>query len=513
MSNVTLAIRHLRDEQMLLRQGGLYWVVADQVGDAAALAIQCLAAMPAQARASLLCCGHDSQTLAQALSPDNGPGELALFDIKEVEIGLALASLTGELTRTIKTTGSIIVLMLPADAWKSGAAPPLHQWFHAMRQWLTHRRSTLLVISHGQSPQLHSQLLRMNEMLSGLAQLYRRDGGVRYQLNYWLSDLGVCSGQELDVVLDEQGFALSADARTAPQLPHADDQRIYLTQRLALGGAPALSDQWRLFEHRDELLAQARHARAASVIVAIDSNLQVEGLARQLHDLRECCGNSLKIIVREIEPCLRYRDERLLVSCGANITVPHGTPLAHFISIIDSVQGQIWRHSRNTDFQSLFERLRPPAERGLMTPSEFLHTVTRIYSGASDEISHQLLKLTPRGGLGIEQYLSQVSLRRYGDIACVVEGDFYLFLFACRVDGLEPALSNICRLAWRDMFSKVQVLPGVDALPHSTFLNAVKLPATFHLAQERTAGGLDQLAEHIAYSPKRTALPITDACL
>jgi len=512
VSQVSLAIGHLRDEQMYLRQGGLYWVAADLAGDAAALASQCLASMPAQAKATLLCCGHSSQALAQALPADQGPGELTLFDIAEPAMGLALKTMVGELTRAVAAPGNVIVLMLPASAWQSEAAPALRQWCQTLSGWLARRQSTLLIICHGQAPQLHERLLRLNETLSGLAQLYRRDGGIRYQLHYWHSELGVCSGQELELELGEQGFILSATEQANPQLTHTDDQRIYLTQRSVLEGSPALSDQWRLFEDRDDLLLQARHARAASVIVAIDSNQQVEGLARQLHELRERCGSGLKIIVREVEPCLRYRDERLLVSCGANITVPYGTTLAYFFSIIDSVQGQTWRHSRQTDFQSLFERLRPPAERGLMMPAEFLSTVTRIYGGASGEISHQLLKLTPRGALDIEQYLNQISLRRFGDIACVVNGDFYLFLFACRADGLEPALGNICRLAWRDLFSAFQILPGVDALPRDIFLNAAELPPSFHLAEERTAGSSAQVAERGTYAPARFTLPISDVC-
>jgi len=491
----------------------MYWVAADQAVDAAVLACQCLAAMPEQTRATLMCCGHDSQALTQRLAVDAGPGELALFDLKEADIGLALTSLVSELNRTIRASCNVIVLMLPVSAWESQAAPGLRYWCQRVTQWLSHRQSTLLVISHGQAPELHNKLLQLNEKLSGLTQLYRRDGGIRYQLHYWHSELGVCSGQEMELELGEQGFALSASEQANPQHTHTDDQRIYLIQRSVLEGSAALSDQWRLFEERDDLLLQARQARAASVIVGIDSNQQVEGLARQLHDLRERCGSSLKIIVREIEPCLRYRDERLLVSCGANITVPYGTTLAYFFSIIDSVQGQTWRHSRNTDFQSLFERLRPPAERGLMMPTEFLATVSRIYDGAAGEISHQLLKLKPRGGLGIEQYLNQISLRRFGDIACVVGGDFYLFLFACRADGLEPALGNICRLDWRDLFSDFQILSGMDGLPRADFLSVAEIPVTFRLAEERTAGSSAALAERGAYAPTRTTLTLTDACL
>ena len=512
MSQVTLDIRHLRDEQILLRDGGLYWVAVDQASDSAALAVQCLAAMPAHAQGMLVCCGHSSQDLAQKLAADTGPGQLKLFDIYKDDIGLTLKSLVGELTRAAPVAGTTIVLMLPGSAWQGEVAPQLRHCCLSLRQWVGARQCSLLVISHGQTPQLHDGLLRLNDTISGLAQLYRRDGGIRYQLHYWRSELGVCSGQEFELELLVDGFALSVNEQANVQAPHTDDQRIYLTQRSVLEGSPPLSDQWRLFESREDLLQQASHARAASIIVAIDSNLHVEALARQIHALRERCGIALKIIIREMEPCLRYRDERLLVSCGANITVPYGTTLAHFFSIIDRAQGQTWRQSRTTNFQSLFERLRPPPERGLLTPQEFIGMVERVYNGASGEISHQLLKLMPRGGLEIEQYFSQIGLRRFGDVACVVNGAFYLFLFGCRADGLEPALGNICRLAWRDLFSSFQNLQGVEALPREDFLAAPLLPPTFALAEERTASSSAEAAGRVAYSPRRTTLPITDPC-
>ena len=512
MSQVTLAIRHLHDEQILLDNGGLYWVAVDQASDSAALAVQCLAAMPANARATLVCCEHSSQELASKLAADTGPGLLKLFDIKKADIGLTLKSLVGELTRTAPAADSTLVLMLPDSAWQSDVAPQLRHCCLSLRQWLRARQCSLLVISHGQASQLHDRLLRLNDTLSGLAQLYRRDGGIRYQLHYWLSELGVCSGQEFELELGADGFALSVNEQANEQLSHTDDQRIYLTQRPVLEGSPPLSDQWRLFENREDLLQQASRARAASIIVAIDSNREVEALARQIHALRERCGIALKIVVREMEPCLRYRDERLLVSCGANITVPYGTTLAHFFSIIDSVQGQTWRRSRITDFQLIFERLRPPAERGLLAPREFIRTLERVYSGASGEVSHQLLKLMPRGGLAIEQYLNQIGLRRFGDVACVVNGAFYLFLFACRADGLEPALANICRLAWRDLFSEFQAFPSLEALAREDFLAETSFPPTFILAEERTAGSSAGAAGRGAYSPQRSTLPITDLC-
>lgn len=91
-----------------------------------------------------------------------------------------------------------------------------------------------------------------------------------------------------------------------------------------------MSKHWYLFENRDALLEAAQSASAATVIVGIDNSYQLLELAQQLHDLREHCGPQLKIVVREMEPSVRYRDERLLLACGANLIVPDGTLLSRF---------------------------------------------------------------------------------------------------------------------------------------------------------------------------------------
>jgi hypothetical protein len=135
-----------------------------------------------------------------------------------------------------------------------------------------------------------------------------------------------------------------------------------------------------------------------------------------------------------------------------------------------------------------------------------------VYSGASGEISHQLLKLQSRGGLQVEQYLSQISLRRYGDIACVLDGTFYLFLFACRADGLEPALGNICRLPWADIFSACESLSSVDHLPRKAFIEATELPETFRLADERVIDNLSQSVGLTGFTPHRITLSLTEPC-
>jgi hypothetical protein len=122
------------------------------------------------------------------------------------------------------------------------------------------------------------------------------------------------------------------------------------------------------------------------------------------------------------------------------------------------------------------------------------------------------LRLRPRGDLNIDQYLSQITLRRFGDVACVLDGVFYLFLFACRADGLEPALGNICRLPWRDIFSDCQVLSGADALPRRAFIDAPHDLEASRLATGQVTTDLTRAISQSGYAPQRITLSLSEPC-
>ena len=367
-----------------------------------------------------------------------------------------------------------------------------------------------MVVTHGDALALHTELLQFNETLSGLSRLYRHNGEIRYQLHFWHNPLGVSAGQEFKLSVDSQCFTLIPQTTVDTQPRVADDQHVYLAERAVLEGSPSLSRHWYLFESRQALLEEAQSARAATVIVAIDNSHQLLELAQQLHDLREKCGPELKIVVREMEPAVRYRDERLLLACGANLIVPEGTVLSRFLSMIESVQGQRWQYSQNSDFETLLERQRPPQVRGLVSPRVFYETVEQIYTDSSGEVTHQLIKFVPVPGLAPELFLNQMCLRRFGDIACLLNGELYLFLFACRADGLDPALGNICRLPWRDLFNQRHVLSGMTDLPEEPFLHSTELPEGLSIPTEHAVVAAPVALSHPPLVAQRITLPLSE---
>ena len=327
------------------------------------------------------------------------------------------------------------------------------------------------LISGGQGTALVERLRAVNQSVDGLAQVYRGKGGVRYLQHFWSNPLGKAGACELQLERRNAGFAVTG----APQVP-ADtggDELLCLAQRPVLEGAPAFSEHWQVCESLDELSAKASRAVSATVIFAIDGGQRLDHLARQLHRLRQRRGNALKLVVREMAPTLRYQDEQLLLACGATQIVPFGASLSRFLTMVESIQGYVWRRNLPSDFDALLARLRPQAICGLVAPRAFAEAVQTMWQGVRHgEIVHQLLVLHPAPGLTPLQACSRTAFRRDGDIACVVGEVLFLFLFACRCEGVEQALDHIFQLSWKELFISQEVLADLDSLAAPAFLDS-----------------------------------------
>lgn len=461
---LTLAIAQLRDELAQLRRGSLYWLSCAREEDADLLCRQVLAGMAPDARAALLVGGRAPQALLQGLDGLQGPAELASFSFAECRTRATLEHLPDELERVLRLRGRLLLLSLPAHGWDAFDEPRLLEWCARLRAWLSRHGCCLLVLSHGTSATLALRLHACNEYLAGLAQLYRGEGRIHYLVHFWRNALGVNGSCELE--LEEGAAGLAVCSQSVPAaLPVAGDQQLNLALREVLEGAPALSEHWLLFDEPSALLARALRAQAASVLLEISSNARVGDLARQLAELRRRRGAALKLVVRELEPCLRAPDEQALLGCGANLIVPYGTRLPRFLNLLGSVQGQLWRGRLPADIDAFLRHRQPPPLCGVLPVGQFVAKVRELLGTARpDEVQHLLLELDTVPGLSVAQAFSQCRLQRNGDFACLLGGRLYLFLFGCPVEALEMALGNVFRLPWRELFVGHRVLAGVDEL-------------------------------------------------
>ncbi|WP_336333697.1 cellulose biosynthesis protein BcsE [Pseudomonas putida] len=487
-----LAISGLGAESSQFHVQGLYWLACDTAEDATLLCRQVVGGMPDHVRAALIADAPASAEVLGALDAAQGPAELALYETNPK----ATLHLVEDLPR-IDVPGRVLVLLAPAEVWAGGN---VERWCNALRPVLLAEAALLLVISSGQSTGLVERLRAFNQGVDGLAQLYRGKGGVRYLQHFWSNQLGKIGTRDVELARLDAGFAVAG----APQ-PHSDtggDELLYLAQRPVLEGAPAFSEHWQVCESLDELGAKASLAVSATVVFAMDGGQRLDSLAHQLHRLRQLRGNALKLVVREMAPTLRYQDEQLLLACGASQIVPFGASLSRFLTMVESIQGYVWRRHLPSDFDALLARLRPLAICGMVAPRAFAEAVQAMWHGVRNgEIVHQLLVLRPAPGLTPLQACSRTVFRRDGDIACVVGDVLFLFLFACRAEGVEQALDHIFQLSWKELFISQEVLTGVDSLATSAFLeDSLPRPPMLDVAAQLPAQARPALA------PRRVAL-------
>ena len=451
-----------------LSEGRVQWVMVEQESDAALLTQQFIQRLDSSQLAVAICSDARQKNLVAKLDDVSGPSELRCLALSLRHFSNFLKRPCSELDRAGNMRGRCILLAIPSVAWEAFGERALITWLDKMRAWLLDRSATLLIVSEGICDTVSDRLSRLTHSLSGFASLSRTAVGPRLFLHFWNASRGLISSREYHLVFQSGGLRMAASSEIDPGIEYPDQGRVH-AERSVLEGAQSLPAQWRIFEGRSELFQHALASRAASVLFAITRNDQVEDLAHQLNQLRRTCGNQLKLIVRETSPCLRYRDEQLLLTGGASLVVPFGTSLPRFLTLVESVQGHVWQRQLK-DIEANLDELKPLPLRGQQSPLGFAEAVLEMWpSSASGEIIHQLIRLQPVPGLSLEQVLSQTRLRRNGDIACIADQALHLFLFACRAESLEAALGNIFGVKWQELFVGLEQLTDLDFLSRPDF--------------------------------------------
>lgn len=448
--------------------GTIHWVQIEQSYDAMRLLRQTLTSM-SQARAALVSTDTLQQELLNDLPADQGPRELAFLTIKPSRMRAMLRALPSELDRAIRVENRLIILALSSEAFSEN---PLGRWVETVEKWLNRRSATLLVLCEGEPAGFSAQLYDRAPGLSGFAQLYRDQATPRLLIHYWHNR--PASGEPREVLLTEHadGFrTIQMLANSTQGHDAAQDLHKVHAERAALAGIRNEPLGWQVYPDRPELLHHAATASYATIILGVSRSDEVDELVLLLDRLRRSCGNNLKLIVREVAPCLRYRDDQLLIAAGASLIMPFGTPIARSLTLIDSIQGHTWQRQSPTDIADSLNRSKPLPLRGQLTPRVFAESVRQMWIAKQHgELEHTLLRIRVLPGLSVESLLGESRFRRQGDILCTTPGELYLFLFACRGETVEAALDNIFPLSWQELFVSFERLDDLDALARPLFL-------------------------------------------
>ncbi|WP_375056612.1 cellulose biosynthesis protein BcsE [Zobellella sp. DQSA1] len=497
----SIGIRGLLDELLFMQAPGLYWLNVDRQYDAMLLSRQAIGAQADHAKVALLCAGGRALDVADGLG-EGGPSRLPLFSLPDSEA--AIVSLTEDLMRTLKPRGYLLILLTPLSLWQRLSEPLLRRWLTDTHGWLAQQGCTLMVIAHGAGgTALHTALLSRHRTLYGLGRLHSLQDSCLYQVDFWCNQAGVSARQQMKLTrAREEGWRVVPDSPQQPQ-PRNDEHQV-LAELAALEDMPAPTELWRLFDGADALCDEGLKARTATLVFVLERGSAIEALAQRIHRLRQQRGNGLKLVVRELSACLRRIDERLLLTCGANLVVPHHAPLSRFLTLLDSIQGQVFARHLPADIGTLIDSMRPLRLKGVVSLERFQGALHDLMANPllPEDGKGLLVSLCPVAGIRPGQVLTLCRMQRDGDLATVVGDRVFLFLFACAINELELTLGRIFRLSAAELFSHrvvwhqdrhvLEQLQGLNSRPGSTGGWAV----------HTDAGSLAETAETLSHPPR-----------
>jgi cellulose biosynthesis protein BcsE len=449
-----------------LRCPGFYAVLADTQPQAERLGLGLLHAQNEDTACDWLAPGRRARDIAAALPRAQGPRTLTQWALPGDHLRDALAALPEDFSGVRRRRGAprLIVLEVPVEALEAFKTRSLRRWCWRWHLWLAERGICLLLLAHGaRALTLRERLETHSDALDGLMHLQASGGDTQCHLLYWRSDRGACGVDELHLVADEPGWRCISE----PAMPTrgSSDEHVLLVQGAALENAPPLSGDWRTFSSREEVLAAAQRALAATVVLGVARSADVEPLARALHALRRSRGGALKLVVRELAPCLRYRDERLLTLCGASMIVRRDVPFSHFLNRLEAVQGQRFSRPVVEDVNVLIEAVHHGSASGRCSPAQFATQIREwLESESATLMASLLVALEPAGDLSVEQAMAQCRLHRQGDAMTLMEGRLYLFLFGCRRSDADQALERLFGLPVTALFGARQLFDASEAI-------------------------------------------------
>lgn len=453
----TLGVHQLWDEVQTMQTPGLYWLNVDREQDAKTFTNQMIAAQPIDCNAALISIGAPpAEIVGGPENFTNGPAKLPIFLLPQEE--KALLQLSEDLTRILNPRESLLVLFSPASFWESIEKEVLTCWVTNINTWLTQHRCTLLVICHGSGVNnIRKIFISKHRQLWGLASLRGLQDEYRYDVAFWCNQNGVSASLDTVILHDGQGWRIEEEKPRTLQ-PRNDDF-LYLAHANVLEGAPPLSENWSLFGSNKALADAAYAAQAATLIFSLKQNDQIDELAHLVHGLRRQRGNALKLIVRENAPCLRFSDERLLLACGANLIIPYNAPLSRSLTMIESVQGQVFPRHVPADINVLLKAMRPLNMKGYIPHPRFCETMLALMNNAllPEDSKGLLIALRPVPGLKVRQALTLCHIRRFGDLVTLDDERMTLFLSSCRLNDLDVALRHIFPLPVDEVFSNRMV--------------------------------------------------------
>lgn len=278
-----------------------------------------------------------------------------------------------------------------------------------------------------------------------------------YYVYYWGLDSGMRGESENYLTLnDERSFVMQSERNKEQSISFFsvdDENTIYISQT-AIEYDQKIVDSMICAPTNKELEQCLSGISKSTIVFGCSQQDEVRQLGVKIYRLRKRFGNNIKIIVREMKPCLRYSDEMYLLQAGINRIIHFGTQFSRMLNAIEILRGQILTRPLPSSIDELVNfGFKTTELNGYVNNNTFiLHTkqvIKQIYLSRTEFL---LIKLEILPSINPQYYLNVCNIKRKGDLMTICDDFIYLFLQGVRISDLSIALRNIFTLPIHDIF-------------------------------------------------------------
>lgn len=387
----------------------------------------------------------------------------------------SLSNIKTDMARVDVENGQTLIINCPASILLTNSATDCKSFLFHLKKLASKKNLVCMVIIHGEeSHTINNRLMHIPSLFLGVSNLFRvEEMHFSYHINYWISSRSISSAYEYYLTLNEQGELTVADNNQKQQTQQSaasDNHLIYISKH-ALNANQTPATNMRIFENNENLFNTVQNLSDASVIFSLNQQTEVRTIAIKCYQLRKKFGKRFKLIIREMQQCLRYSDEMLLSHAGINLIVPSSVAYSRFLSMIATCQGQEISRNLPHSLESLLQFDTSVNIKGYVENLRFVEHcqfLTRQFEHT--KVHFALIKLTLLPGINANACLSMCHIKRDGDLITACKNALYLVINSVRGHDIDIAMKNIFKLPITDIFQSHTIYESIHSiesqLPH-----------------------------------------------
>ncbi len=239
-----------------------------------------------------------------------------------------------------------------------------------------------------------------------------------------------------------------------------DTERIYVTAT-ALHESVTLHNSVNVINTNEELfsLLDSISVQASTIVLSYQKISELESMSRQCYHLRKSKGSAIKIVIREMTSILRYIDEKLLLNAGVNFIIPFNVSFSRCISLIESIQGQIFTRKLPNNENELLKYNQDFDQKGYLANTDFKDYCSKIMViAAQKSIRFALIKLSLLSSMKAIDCLHLCHIYRDGDIVTACNHALYVFFSAIRLNDVHATLNQLFDIPIESLFLSYTII-------------------------------------------------------